>query len=674
MPNLLVTNKFKLHISRQIAESITEPANTSYYMFLGHHIPRANTSDLTLDVSDSGQMTDVYRNMVCGKRVSSGDLAEMVRYVPYVANAVYSMYDDIDSDLSDKDFYVIVDEDSYLHLYKCLDNNNSAYSTVQPTYSDIAGSNSIVYQTSDGYRWKYLASTDRVSKLKFATSDYFPIYANSSVSNSAIPGSVEIVKVEDGGSSYNNYLTGTLQTGNIKVTGIPELYGISNSASQTNGFYTGCMFYLSSGTGTGQYKEIVESFSTVDGNFITLEGEFDTTPENGTTFQIYPAVKVTGDGMQTVNAVGRALINASASNSVYRVEMFAVGQGYQHANASVSSNAVVGATSANIRAIISPPGGHGYDVMAELDSTRLCFAVKFSNSESNTIVTASNIKQVGLIRDPKFANVYFSISGLTGNFLVGEPIYRVNPIRLDSNATLSTTSNSLYSDTSDFINQIAAGDVLHLKSSNGAAAMLATVDSVVNASHITLTTNGLFSCTSTVVSQSNLTSTGIVTLVPNSTYVVCSNVVGVFPSNSVIIGSRSGAFGVVNTTYRNDVNKGFDTFVQLNKYVGASVSGTFTENEIVYQESLSVSNAYVHSTSNSGGVLTLYTTNQLGPFIPSIGFNLLGNTSGAEMTLANNFSPELIFGSGEVLYIENIDEVSMANTLQSQTFRLIFEF
>lgn len=674
MSSLLVTNKFKLHVSRQIMESITEPANTAYYMFLGHHIPRANTSDLTLDVSDNGQTTDVYRNMVCGKRVTSGDLAEMIEYKPYVANVVYSMYDDIDTDLYSKDFYVIVDEDSYLHLYKCLDNNNSDYSTVQPTFSDISGSNSLVYQTSDGYRWKYLSSTDRVSKLKFATSDFFPIIANSTIADSAVPGSVEIVKVEDGGGFYNNYLNGTLQTGNIRVTGIPELYGISNNSSQTNGFYTGCMFYLSSGTGTGQYKEIVDSFSTVDGNFITLESEFDTTPVNGTTFQIYPAVKVLGDGMQSVNAVGRALVNASASNSIYRVEMFSIGQGYQHANAVVTSNAVVGVTEANVRAIISPPGGHGYDVMAELDSTRLCFAVKFSNTESNTIVAASNIKQIGLIRDPKFANVYFSISGLTGGFLVEEPIYKVTPIRLDSNATINTTSNVISSDTSDFINQLVAGDDIYLKASNGASAMVVAVDSVINASHITITSNGLFSCTSTIVSLANLTSTGIVTLVPNSTYLVCSNVTGVFSSNSTIVGSRSGAFATVNTTYRNDVNKGFDTFVQLNKYVGASVSGVFTENEIVYQESLSVSNAYVHSTSNSGGVLTLYTTNQSGAFIPSIGFNLLGNTSGAEMTLANNFSPELIFGSGEVLYIENIDEVSMANTLQSQTFRLIFEF
>lgn len=672
MANSIVSQKFKINIGRQLVESISEPANTAYYMFLGNHVDRANTSNLAIETTENQLTYDVYRNMICGKRVASNDLAFMIKNKPYVTNQLWTMYDNQEK-YPDKDYYTIVDEGAYFHVYKCLDNNNLSNSTVQPTFSDISGANTKVYQTSDGYRWKYMSSISSTDKLKFATSDYFPVFANTTVSDVAITGAVEIVKVDDGGMNYTNYYNGTFNANDIRVTGIPEFYSLSNATPTTNGFFTGCILYLSTGTGLGQYREIKDSFYNSNGSYITLLSAFDITPTNGTTYQINPAVKVRGDGMETSAAVGRALVNSFSTNSIYRVEMFDLGEGYQHANAYVVSNSVVGHTNATVRAILGPAGGHGYDLQQELEATRLCFSVRFSNTESNTILTESNFKQIGLIRDPLFANVYIQLSSLQGAFLVDEPVYKVKPVRNNTNATINTTSSTITCPTGDFVNQYIAGDQLYIQSGNNLLVQIANVSSVTNSSTLVITTNGSFSCTETTVSQANVSTIAVCSGLPNNTFVVVTDVLGTYGSADILVGARSGARAVVNTVYRNDVVKGFNTFIQLNKYVGSSVSGTFLGNELVFQNSLDSSNAAVHSTSNSGGFLTLYTTNQLGAFVPS-STNLRGNTSGAEMTMANSYAPEVKFASGEVLYIENIDEVSRANNQQSQTFRLIFEF
>ncbi len=42
----LITKVNRLHNARQLIESISEPANTAYYMFIGNHLEYANTSDI----------------------------------------------------------------------------------------------------------------------------------------------------------------------------------------------------------------------------------------------------------------------------------------------------------------------------------------------------------------------------------------------------------------------------------------------------------------------------------------------------------------------------------------------------------------------------------------------------------------------------------------------------
>ena len=189
----LLTNQYKTHLVRQLKESISEMSNTAYYMFASEHVPRSTAIDTPEDTIQE-TFINAYRTMIFGKRITTSDVYELVRNIPYVANTVYPMYDDQDADLNTKDFFVVVNEGSNYHVYKCLDNAGNGYSTAEPTFAHVTGANTITYATSDGYIWKYMYTVDSTLAGNFSTDDYFPVVANTSVESSAVYSKVCYVK------------------------------------------------------------------------------------------------------------------------------------------------------------------------------------------------------------------------------------------------------------------------------------------------------------------------------------------------------------------------------------------------------------------------------------------------------------------------------------------------
>jgi predicted ATP-dependent protease len=64
-------------------------------------------------------------------------------------------------------------------------------------------------------------------------------------------------------------------------------------------------------------------------------------------------------------------------------------------------------------------------------------------------------------------------------------------------------------------------------------------------------------------------------------------------------------------------------------------------------------------------------TNQIGVF--NLANNIIGYDSQATAEVTNKYSPELVPGSGKVLFIEKLDQISRTNTA-SETIKFIFEF
>lgn len=681
MATKLVTIHNKHHVATQFIESVSETTNTAYYVFIGDQYDREEIRSISN--SDRDIIFDTYQNMITGKRVTPNDVKLVIRNIPYVSNTKYAMYDDQDQLLYTKDYYAIVNAASYYHVYKCLDNNGNTYSTITPDISHITGANTDLYETSDGYRWKYMYSVSSSDKAKFSNQDYFPIVANTNVSTSAVDGSIQIIKIIDGGKRYDNYTEGTFIGSQIKVNGNSVLYEISNSSlSTSNGFYTDCLIYISGGTGVGQYKKINDYFTNSNGNYIVIDSAFTISPTNGSEYEIYPNIKITSSGTETINAVCRALINSTSSNSIYKIEMLDQGAGYTFHTAVVEANSIIkaanGFVEANVRPIYSPPGGHGYQIENELYCTAAAISVELSNNEGNTIVSSNKFNQVGLLKDPMFNNVKINLNNVVGSFTSGEKIVKINPIRINTNAVSNSSTANITCATADFENQLTAGDKLLMMKFDSTDYSLVTVNSIVNSSQITLTSNSNFTSNNIWLYLPNITSNAYISNILQANSVLLSNTQGIFATGDSLIGEQSGAYANISTVTISDVSKGFNTFIQLNKFTGNIVSGSFIENEIIYQTNTSVAKATLHSTinTNSNGII-LYVSNTTGNFqfgnVDNISYTIVGSNSSAIAQVSNSYSGELVFGSGEILYLNNIEAVERSNT-QKETFKIIFEF
>src|SRR3990170_3826702 len=557
MSTKLTTAKLRNFSANNFIEVLSE-AEADFYFFIGNHNPAITTAE-SANSDEYSTVTDVYNNMIAGKKITPADIYSAIRNVPYVSNTVYDMYDDVDIDVASKDFFVITDEGSYKHVYKCLDNNMRNPSTIEPAFSHISGSNTQVYQTSDGYRWKYMYSVSSSQNLKFSSSSYFPIIANSTVSTSTVRGAVDIVKVEGIGKKYDNYVTGTLSSTNIRVSGNSLLYEIANAtASSIESFYDGCLMYLSSGTGSGQYSRVDYYFSNGAGKYVVLDTAFDTSPVNGTEYEIYPEVKIYGTGIYISNCVARALINSVSSNSVYRVEMLDRGSGYDFVySANVVADSSVNITlPAELRAINSPYGGHGKNAAAELYSNSLIISVKFSNTETGTIPANNGFKQIGIIKNPIFANVSIEFANNEGTFSVGESAFKISTYKIESNATINTTSNVVTCNSGDFLNQLEGDSYVFIKSSDTLNHQLAIISSISNSSEIVLATNGYFSCTETIVYKTVINTNDIV-VAANNTNLLVNNVTGSYSTGDQVVGFSTGAYNIIKLISNSDVSNTF---------------------------------------------------------------------------------------------------------------------
>ena len=91
------------------------------------------------------------------------------------------------------------------------------------------------------------------------------------------------------------------------------------------------------------------------------------------------------------------------------------------------------------------------------------------------------------------------------------------------------------------------------------------------------------------------------------------------------------------------------------------------EDEKVFQLDVAIANAFFHSNDSS----YYYLTDIRG--VINTGNTLIGQNSGASVTLLSRLPSDIVEGSGEVLYIENVDPIER-NVSQSESIKLILKF
>jgi hypothetical protein len=218
----IITNKFRRHNAQQFVESFSESANTVYYMGLGR--PQAYATSTRGDSRTENEGTDTspltpvdsikdefyyFDDLLAAKRITSSDVSFALPRRNWTTGTVYDYYrhdygnyitgttttqsaNSGATNLFDATFYVL---NSNNNVYKCLDNNSNANSTVEPT-----GTSTSILTTGDGYKWKYMYSLSASQQVNFLSTDFMAVATNSTVSAAATDGAVNIVKIKTAGS------------------------------------------------------------------------------------------------------------------------------------------------------------------------------------------------------------------------------------------------------------------------------------------------------------------------------------------------------------------------------------------------------------------------------------------------------------------------------------------
>lgn len=718
MAKQIVPNEFKTHLLRQIVESVTESANTSYYAFIGDHVADGDTAeDVTQPVASFRQLvTQPFRNMILGKKIGANDVRLIANKYEWTSNTVYAMYDDEDSRLDEKKYYILVNETAFLHVYKCLYNANGNPSTAQPRFADVTQDEELFeasdnyYETSDGYQWKYMYSIDSDTFRKFGTDEYMPVVANTVSQNLAINGSIDVTKVTGAGKNYNNYITGAqFSQSDIQVSNTTT-YLLPEGSSDVTNFYSNTVIYLTGGTGAGQFKRVTNStFISGVGTRITIAGmdasdpnTFETTPDDDTTYEISPQVVIKSTGEQSVNAFARAIVNANASNSIHRVEMLNPGKDYEFATAEVlkgvpadsnnrATGVVINPTDATVRPILPPSGGHGFNPAAEIGTTALSFTTTFQRSEANTVSAENTFGQFGIIRDPLFANVEINhqkisianTAGADGSFIKGEKVYQIRKINMFTNVSVTsenTTITAVGSD-SDFAKALRAGNFVYITSDENAEYnFFSEITSVTNSSVFNVKEELNFTSNNSSLYFAIPIANGVVSDIFSNSKLYLKDADDGWILGDIMIGANTYAIANVsgidiNERFGTDTSQyNFQAFNQMTRCVGGYVGGTFVNDETVYQgDSLATATATakVHSSNSSSVSLTLVegqlNTNTV--IKGATSETIFGSSGSIKFT---KYEGDIDPTKGKIIYLQNDVPVQRFES-QSEEVRVILE-
>jgi len=243
--------KFKKTIADAVYQEVTSKTAKYYHWFgkentwedfLSPFIP-SSTSDTPGAPSENFRYElHVRRDILTAKLIKPSDVSYVARRIDWNTGTVYDMYDDAYESttgygygpaysgavrLEDANFYVLTNE---YNVYKCIDNNDNAPSTYMPT-----GTTTEVFETSDGYKWKFMYGIPVSLRNRFLSSAYMPV--STSLKNQFYSsGAINSIAIENGGGGYNPATTTAIITGDGNKEFNPYLISSITTTDGGEGF------------------------------------------------------------------------------------------------------------------------------------------------------------------------------------------------------------------------------------------------------------------------------------------------------------------------------------------------------------------------------------------------------------------------------------------------------
>jgi len=433
----------KASLKRSFAEGFLnelENNTNQYFLFIGKATPWTNEnvpSSFTDTVSGEYEAS---RNIVGYKKINPANVLFAIPRYTWTYGTVYDTYDDavdIFNDDNPKIFYVITDENK---IYKCLDKPSATTKSTEKPTSVL----SYPFKTYDGYVWKYLA-TVKESNTPYSFSDYIPIdFADVNDTEStnqyaaqaqSVEGSITKLEfVTNSGASAAVYqyaeIPSSLQTtprvGDYKEFGNRKFVFLTSGDNSKLRFPSNMNNYLGyslriskslrNASEENNYGVIVAAGSTGAANelrFFELRDagmNFTVTPSLGSAdvfFHIVPTVKIMGNGSGAY-----AFPILDSQRKITGVELVDGGSNYSQATATITTaKDAANKVHPTFRTILSPKGGHGSNVLKELNVQDIIVIVPVGDDDVDTILPKGSYRQFGIVKNPEINNGLNTIAG-----------------------------------------------------------------------------------------------------------------------------------------------------------------------------------------------------------------------------------------------------------------------
>lgn len=302
---------------------LSSPEKDILYLFIGKPNPWEDDQSVPAPKDTQQSVAEIWDEMIGMKLVSPGSIRNVVKRINWEKFKVYAQYDNLDTELKNKEFYVL---NSKNEVFKCISNNNGSESLQEPI-----GKNLNIITLSDGYRWKYLYTISTLEQLRFLTSKWMPVSSDEDVLSSAKDGAIEHILINSGGIDHSFFAklnvkgdgagadiiprssVGVIQTFNYANVGIGYRYA-DLEIEDTSGRFSNLRAIISpvGGHGYSPEKELFSEHIMINSKIEYFEGVGDFPSDVK-----YRRLGLIKNPLQTNGNIA----NASSMSALYKVEL-----------------------------------------------------------------------------------------------------------------------------------------------------------------------------------------------------------------------------------------------------------------------------------------------------------------------------------------------------------------
>lgn len=490
------------------------------------------------------------------------------------------------------------------------------------------------------------------------------------------------------------------------------------------------------GPEVGQLRRITDySENATTGEWeITLDSplEYDVFGKNTSDrsqFRILPEILIHGDGVNV-----NAYMTVDGNKKPDSVYILNGGKEYKYAYATFPTT--ITGTEPTAKIYISPKGGHGSNPIEELDASRIMIRLMNENIENQPeIINVNDFRQFGIVKNPILNDnslrvagdeydrkttirirkpygltaEYYDFASASPTFKVGNYVYgfesnavaEVDSWELDSNrssGTLILKNTSKNFNLPSTIQQLVRINM----GSSGASGDFIVNENVTQYNDVVgATASGAVKYWDAANYELvlRLSATGSYTAIPFTTE-TSNPIIGqsskayhydylnLEDEGGELIGTfgtTSGLFNKLNNTTKiARIDEGVNTYIDVSEtpvyrmttimeVAGAGLDeSTFTLDDGITQTNsrlFTTANVASWTPDSGGGTGSLVLTNVVGSFVSGDTFD----APSGEYTINSITEPDLVIGSGEVLYIQNIRPIDRQSR-QREEFRISIGF